>query len=150
MIMHKLDEIDKEILNILSSNSRISIKKLAEIIHLSSPAVSNRIERLEDEGFILGYSTIVDYEKLDRPIVAFIQLTLEPESKTDFIDYISSVNDVLECYHVAGPYSMLIKACFSLPSKLNEFVGALQKYGKTETQIVFSCIVPQRNPKLNY
>lgn len=143
--MRTLDIIDKQILNALSRNSRIPLKKLAEQVHLSSPAVSARIERLEKEGYICGYSTILNYEKLGLPITAFIELTVEPDMRDSFDTFIASRPSVLECYHVAGVYSMLLKVCFPTPSKLNEFVGRLQTFGKTETQIVFSCVVPPRN-----
>lgn len=146
--MRTLDSIDRQILNALSRNSRIPLKKLAEEVHLSSPAVGVRIERLEKEGYICGYSTVFDYEKLGLPITAFIGLTVEPEMRNSFHTFIASKSSVLECYHVAGAYSMLLKVCFSTPARLNEFVGRLQSFGKTETQIVFSCVVPPRNIQL--
>lgn len=143
--MRTLDNIDLQILNALSCNSRTPLKKLSEKVHLSSPAVSARIERLEEEGYITGYSTILNYEKLGQPITAFIELTVEPDMRASFNNFVASKSCVLECYHVAGVYSMLLKACFPTPSKLNEFIGILQSFGKTETQIVFSCVVPPRN-----
>ena len=143
--MRTIDNIDRRILNALSRNSRIPLKRLAEKVHLSSPAVSARIENLEKNGYIVGYSTILNYEKLGNPITAFIELTMSPDLRDSFNEFVVSNKDVLECYHVAGAYSMLLKVCFSTPSQLNEFVGALQAFGKTETQIVFSCVVPPRN-----
>ena len=146
--MHTLDDIDRQIINALSRNSRIPLKRLSEQVHLSAPAVSARIEHLEEEGYICGYSTILNYEKLGQPITAFIELTVEPDMRASFNTFVNSKSCVLECYHVAGVYSMLLKVCFPTPSKLNEFIGILQSFGKTETQNVFSCVVPPRNMKL--
>ena len=57
--MHTLDDIDRQIINALSRNSRIPLKRLSEQVHLSAPAVSARIEHLEEEGYICGYSRCV-------------------------------------------------------------------------------------------
>jgi len=143
--MHVFDNIDKKIITILSKNARISLKHLAEEVHLSSPAVKARLDFLENSDYIQKYNANLNYEKLGFPVTAFIQLTLDPNQRCSFNDFIHTKTNVLECYQVAGSYSMLIKGCFKTPSKLYEFVGKLQTYGKTETQIVFSCVIPPRN-----
>lgn len=142
--MYQLDDIDKKILALLSRNSRISLNQLSRQVFLTSPAVAARIEKLEKSGVITGYRTEIDTEKLGYPITAFIELTMDPDEKSAFIDFIQGSKNVLECYHVAGAYSMLLKVCFATPSLLDQFVGSLQTFGKTQTQIVFSTVVNPR------
>ncbi len=139
-----MDDIDRKIVSLLEKNSRISLNQLSQHVFLTPPAVAARIEKLETRGILKGYHAIVDMEKLGFPIVAFVELTMPPEEKTAFTSFITDCPNVTECHHVAGAYSMLIKVCFATPSKLDAFVGSLQHFGKTQTQIVFSTVVESR------
>ena len=114
-------------------------------VHLSIPAVSARVERLERENVICGYTMIADPVKMGYHITAFINMELKPEQKDGFCKFIRGVRNVAECNHITGAYSMLIKVLFPSTMELDRFVGTLQKYGKTQTQIVFSSIVSARS-----
>ena len=111
---------------------------------MSSPAVSSRIERLEKEGYITGYQAEVDLLKLGYHITAFINLEITPKLKNTFYPFIESCPNVLECNCVTGSYSMLIKVAFPSTMELDSFIGQLQKFGNTSTQIVFSTAVKPR------
>lgn len=139
-----MDKIDIKILHLLQENARYPLKYLAEKVYLSSPAVSARIERLEKQGIISGYHAEVNPRILGFHITAFINLTLEPKQKPEFYPFIDSCPNVLECDCVTGTYSMHIKVCFPSTLELDSFIGQLQKFGKTETQIVFSTPVQTR------
>ena len=139
-----MDDIDRKILKLLQENARTSLKTIAEKTFLSSPAVSSRIERMEREGIILGYETQVDPIKLGYHILAFINLNVLPEDKPKFYAYANGVPNILECSCVTGEYSMLMKVAFPSTRELDIFVGQLQTYGKTSTQIVFSTHVGPR------
>ena len=128
-----MDDIDRKILKLLQANARMSLKTIAEKTFLSSPAVSARIERLEKDGIIAGYH-----------ILAFINLDVVPEDKPKFYAYANDVPNVLECNCVTGEYSMLMKVAFQSTMDLDIFIGQLQKFGKTSTQIVFSTQVGPR------
>lgn len=82
---HKLDNIDKKILEILQKNARTPIKEIAKEVFLSSPAVSSRIDRLEQAGVLLGYHAAVNPLFLGYHIKAFINLEVEPKQKKSFI-----------------------------------------------------------------
>ena len=71
-------------------------------------------------------------------------MALDPKRKPEFYPFIQACPNVLECNCVTGAYSMLIKVCFPSTMELDTFIGQLQKYGNTETQIVFSTPVPSR------
>ena len=139
-----MDEIDKTLLALLQKNARMQLKQLAPHVFLSPPAVAARIEKLEQSGIITGYHASIDPEKLGYPIMAFIELTMAPEMKGEFIEFIEKEKSVTECYHVAGAYSMLIKAVYPTPTQLDAFVGSLQRFGKTQTQVVFSTVIKPR------
>lgn len=139
-----MDKIDINILQLLQENSRYPLKYLAGKVFLSSPAVSARIERLEKQGIISGYHAEINPLVLGYHITAFINLTLEPKQKPEFYPFIEACPNVLECDCVTGAYSMHIKVCFPSTLELDSFIGQLQKFGKTETQIVFSTPVPSR------
>ncbi|MBR5783341.1 MAG: Lrp/AsnC family transcriptional regulator [Clostridia bacterium] len=143
-----MDSIDREIIALLQSNARLPLKALANEVHLSSPAVSARIERLENEGIIEGYKAVLNHEKTGHPIVAFINLDLDPTDKVKFYPYIEKCKNVLECACVTGQYSMLIKVCFESTGALDSFIGELQQFGKTNTQIVFSTPIKPRSIQL--
>ena len=142
--MRNLDEIDVKILNMLKKNARTPLKELSAEVFLTTPAVSSRMEKLEREGYIKGYHAALNMEKLGYGIKAFIMITVEPEDSKRFCEFIREQKCVLECDHITGPYSMIMQVVFPSTTLLDEFLGKLQVFGKTETQVVFSNIVERR------
>ena len=118
-------------------------------VFLSSPAVSARIERLEKEEIIEGYEVKINQLKLGYHITAFINLEVAPVQKPDFYPFIKSCPNVVECNCVTGNYSMLLKVMFPSTMELDTFIGQLQKFGRTSTQIVFSTPVAPRGIDVN-
>ena len=139
-----MDHIDKQLLIMLQENARVPLKQLADRVYLSSPAAAARIARLEKQGIIKGYHTEIDWLKLGYHITAFINLEVAPDQKKDFYPFIQECPNVMECNCVTGNYSMLIKVCFQSTMDLDVFIGDVQKFGKTSTQIVFSTAVEHR------
>ena len=139
-----MDKIDRKILSLLQENARYPLKYLAQKVFLSSPAVSTRIEHLEKAGILTGYHATIDPVALGYHITAFINLTLDPKQKDEFYPYVKDCPNVLECNCVTGAHSMLMKVCFPNTMDLDSFIGQLQRFGSTETQIVFSTPVPIR------
>ena len=139
-----MDDIDIKLIKLLQKNSRSPIKYLSQEVSLSSPAVSARIERLERAGVIRGYTLDLDPLQLGHHILAYIHLDMTPDDKPRFIPFVEACPNVLECNCVTGPYSMLIKVSYPSTQELDAFIGRLQQFGKTETQIVFSSPVPPR------
>lgn len=139
-----MDYVDRQILMMLQENARVPLKVLAEKVYLSSPAVASRIERMEKEGIIKGYHAEIDWQKLGYHIIAFINLEVEPVQKPEFYPFIKAVPNVIECSCVTGHYSMLLKVCFPSTQELDAFIGQIQRFGRTSTQIVFSTAVEHR------
>lgn len=139
-----MDHIDREILQLLQQNARTSLKTIAEKTFLSSPAVSARIEKLEKDQIITAYQAQVNPMKLGYHIIAFINLNVLPEDKQKFYKYAESIPSILECSSVTGEYSVIMKVAFESTMQLDTFLGQLQKFGKTSTQIVFATHVGPR------
>lgn len=139
-----MDKIDRKLIRLLQENARYTLKQLSEKVYLSSPAVAARIEKLEELGIITGYHADVSLEKMGYHITAFINIEMDPKQKANFLPYIVTVPNVIECSVVSGSFAVLLKVSFPNTSDLDMFIGQLQKYGHTETQIVFSVPVPSR------
>lgn len=139
-----MDKIDLKLISLLQENARYPLKKLAEDVFLSPPAVSARIEKLEKSGIITGYRATVNNLALGYNIIAFINLEMSPKLKSEFYPFIASCPNVIECNCVTGNYSMLIKVAHRTTIELDTFIGKLQKFGNTQTQIVFSTSVEPR------
>ena len=141
-----MDAIDRKILRMLQQNARIPLKELAREVYLSSPAVSARIRNLERQGILIGYRAVVDKQKVGYPIQAFINLEMEPRQKAEFYPWAEGEENILECNCVTGQYSMLLRVAFESTMDLDQFIGKLQRFGRTQTQIVFSTPIPLRGP----
>ena len=90
-----MDEIDLKLLRLLQQNSRTPIKTLAGEVKLSSPAVSARIDRLEKQGVIRGYTLDIDPLQLGQHILAYIRLDMQPTQKAEFYPFIAACPNVL-------------------------------------------------------
>lgn len=139
-----LDHVDRAILNILQTNGRETIKEIANQVFLSPPAVASRIERLEKNGIIIGYSAQINPLALGYHIKAFINIMVEPTDKKKFYPYIEACRNVIECNCVTGEYAMILEVMFKSTVELDVFIGELQKFGRTKTLIVFSTQVEHR------
>lgn len=143
-----MDKIDLALIAALQENARIPIKSLTQKVFLSSPAISTRIEKLERQGYINGYHAAINQYELGYHIKAFINLQMSPNQKPEFYPFIRQCPNVVECNCVTGSYSMLIKVITHSTTELDEFIGRLQHFGLTETQIVFSTPVEPRGVML--
>ena len=144
-----LDNIDRKLVSMLNVNARYSLKELAGEVSLSSPATATRIERLERDGFITGYCAKLNRQKLGYNITAFISMDIPPLQKETFYPFIKACPNVIECNCITGKYSMFIKVAFKTTQELDTFIGNLQTFGKTQTQIVFSTPVEPREIQID-
>lgn len=145
-----MDKIDRQIINMLQQNARVSLKQMSQTCYISSPAIAARISKLEKKGIITGYHSTVNLEKLNFHVKAFVQVQLEPRQKKEFYPYIQQIPNVIECNCVTGDFSEVMEVVFPSTSDLDDFINVVQqKFGKTSTQIVFSTSVQHRGVILN-
>ncbi|WP_283583980.1 Lrp/AsnC family transcriptional regulator [Limosilactobacillus difficilis] len=145
-----MDKIDRQIINMLQQNARVSLKQMSQACYISSPAIAARINKLEKKGIITGYHSTVNLEKLKFHVKAFVQVQLEPRQKKQFYPYIQQIPNVIECNCVTGDFSEVMEVVFPTTADLDDFINVIQqKFGKTSTQIVFSTSVQHRGVTLN-
>lgn len=133
-----MDQTDYKIISTMQQDGRISMKELGKIVALSPPAVAERVSRLEDSGVIERYKAVINNDKVGKPICVFINASIKPEKQEAFLEFAKSSEEIIECHHVTGPYSMIMKAYLREMSHLEELVGKIQFYGNTETYIIMS------------
>lgn len=142
--VYEMDSIDHKILEMLLDNSRCSMKEIAKKVFLSSTAVAARVERLEKNGIITGYHVSVDPMRMGYYVKAYIQVQVDPVLKNEFYPYMEQHLNVLECSCVTGEYTMLVKVIFRTTMELDQFINEIQRFGKTNTLIVFSTAINNR------
>lgn len=131
-----MDSIDYEILRHLQLNAKTSMKELASYVHLSAPAVAERVKKLEEQNVIEGYHTKINLKSLNRSIVAIILFKSSDCKKLS--QFCHSHSDVLECYRVAGEISYIVKIATTSIETLEEFIDQAMPYGTPSTNIVLS------------
>jgi Lrp/AsnC family leucine-responsive transcriptional regulator len=106
----RLDETDREILALLQQDASIPRTRIAELVGLSGPAVLERVRKLEDAGVIRGYATLLDSRRLGLDVTAFIGVSLQhPRHIAEIEHWVSAMPAVLECHHVTGDFTLLLK-----------------------------------------
>jgi DNA-binding Lrp family transcriptional regulator len=108
----KLDRIDIKILSELQKNGRITNVELAERVHLSPSPCLTRTKRLQDEGYVIGYSAHIDIARLGQVLTVFTEVTLKNHRQIDFARFLSAIDKVenlIECHLVSGGYDYLLK-----------------------------------------
>nr|AIA11918.1 AsnC family [uncultured bacterium] len=131
--INSLDEIDKLLLSELSKNGRASTSTLAESIGLTRQAAAARMERLQREGIIGGYTIVLDPDKAGTPVRAFVSITLMPacsqESEDKVIEMLRRNPWVRECYRVTGQDYFQARVVAPEISALRELVVDLRSTG---------------------
>lgn len=125
----ELNDIDFQILRLLSDNSRIQWKDLGEQIHMTGQAVGNRIKKLEDSGVIKAYSLIVDEMKLGFSYTAFVIIYMKTTNHGKFIDFLNERQEVVEGHRVSGEGCYHLKVKVVSQEQLNLFLDAILDYG---------------------
>jgi Lrp/AsnC family leucine-responsive transcriptional regulator len=141
------DQLDLAILRELQCNSRISVADLARQIHLSPPAVHQRIKRLERAGVIRQYAALLDTESVGLELLAFILLGVENHTHAQFEAINASVAAlpaVLECYRVTGGHDLLLKVVVASHKELDHFISqhlmTIPGVGRIETSTVLQAL----------
>jgi DNA-binding Lrp family transcriptional regulator len=108
----KLDQIDVKILSELQKNGRITNVELAGLVNLSPSPCLIRVRKLQDDGYITGYSAIVNVAKLGQALTVFTEVTLKNHRQIDFARFVATVeklDSVMECHLISGGYDYLVK-----------------------------------------
>jgi Lrp/AsnC family transcriptional regulator, leucine-responsive regulatory protein len=134
----KLDDVDWRLLSELQADGRLSYNELARRVHLSPPAVAERVRRMEEAGVIAGYTARVDPTRAGQPLLAFVQLRcragnclLRTTNSDDF-------PEVVEVHKLSGEFCTLLKTRASSLSHMEGLFERLGELGELRTHIVMS------------
>ena len=108
----QIDEIDLKLLNLLQQNSRITIRSLSEKLFLSTTPIYERIKKLEKNGLIKQYITLLDPKKIEKNLTVYISINLTKHTKEvveKFEQAIDKLDEVSECYYISGNFDFLLK-----------------------------------------
>ena len=137
-----LDDIDCDILAELQTNARIPFAELGRRVGLSTPAVIERVRRLEESSVILGYRTAVDPAKVGLPVRAFVHVTVAGDKLAKFASVVRNVPEVLECHRVTGADSFLVQVAVRDVGHMQEVIDSMMPYVSTNTSMVLASPVP--------
>ncbi|ALX15818.1 AsnC family transcriptional regulator [Burkholderia cepacia JBK9] len=139
-----MDDLDWKILALLQANGRISYTELARQVHLSVPAVTERVKRLEASGVVEGYTARINPAAAGYPVSALIGITVPQPAKAKFLKLLESIPEVVECRHVTGADSYVMRFVATSMTHLEQLIERINLYGETRTSIVMSTPVPVR------
>ena len=137
-----LDAIDLKILETLQADCKIPLARVGEQVGLSAPSVVDRIKKLESAGVITGYHAVLDSQELGLDVTAFIGVELgQLAGIAEFEGLVSALDGVLECHHVTGHHTFLLKVKTANTSALEALISQIRDIpgvARTETMVVLS------------
>lgn len=139
-----MDELDQKILRLLGTDGRMTVKEIAQKVSLTSPAVSERIRRMEKSGVIAGYTVVLGDIEQDNCIDALISISVAQADRQYFITMVENQQGVTQCFHVTGSHSFIVKVRCADIQELESLINRFQKLGQTSTQIILSAPVDRQ------
>jgi len=139
-----LDDIGWHLLEELQEDARLSYAELGRRVGLSTPAVMERVRKMEDAGIIMGYRAEVNPEKIGFQVTAFIRIGLEHEVLPRLGSLFKEIPEIIECHRVTGDDSLILKVHVTSIAHLETVIQRITPYGMPATSIVLSTPVPRR------
>ena len=137
----KIDTLNWKILRSLQQNARQSNVEIAKQVGMSSPAVAERIRKMEDAGIIESYDTKVSPLQAGYQLKAIITLRAFMGKLKPFLEKVKTYDEVLNCYRITGDENIVMKVVLKNQKHLETFIDQLITYGESKTQIVLSHVV---------
>ena len=137
----QVDELNWAILSRLQLNARYSFAEIGREIGLSSPAVAERVKKMEDAGIIRGYKAQISYNKIGYQLKAIITLRAFMGRLKPFLEKVKEFKEVNNCYRITGNENIIMDVVLHDQEHLEEFIDKLITYGETKTHIVLSQVV---------
>jgi len=133
-----LDRIGLNILAVLQENARMPLARIGERVGLSSPAVAERVKKLEEAGVITGYHARIDPAVMGRSVAAFIELTTDARNYPAVKSLAAELTEITSCHHVSGEASFILHVRVDAVGDLEPLVARFSPLGQTRTAIVLS------------
>jgi Lrp/AsnC family leucine-responsive transcriptional regulator len=139
-----LDALNWKILQCLQENARQTNTDIGRKIGISSPAVSERIRKMEDLGIITGYFTKISPFELGYQLKAIITIRAFMGKLKPFLQIVKTYDEVLNCYRITGNENIVMEVVLKNQKHLETFIDQLISFGETKTQIVLSHVVENK------
>lgn len=136
-----IDSLNWKILKCLQQNARMSNAEIGRRVGVSSPAVSERIKKMEDAEIIQGYTTFVSPFEVGYQLKALITLRAFMGMLKPFLEKVKTYDEVVNCYRITGNENIVMEVVLKNQKHLEIFIDQLISYGETKTQIVLSHVV---------
>lgn len=144
----KIDNLNWNILKRLQNNARLSNAEIGRQVGISSPAVSERIKKMEDAGIIRGYHAHISPIEAGYQLKAIITLRAFMGMLKPFLEKVKTYDEVLNCYRITGNENIVMEVVLKNQKHLESFIDQLIIYGETKTQIVLSHVVSFNDVKM--
>lgn len=142
-----MDDVDLRIMELLEENGRLSHEELSKLLHISRPAVHQRVAKLEKNGVIKGYRGIIDWRKAEQKIKALIFVKARCQNFKEIAEMIVDLRvpnvHILECQRLAGEWCMMLKVRVTTPEDLTNLIDEMVKYEEileTSTTFILSTL----------
>ncbi|NNE32523.1 MAG: Lrp/AsnC family transcriptional regulator [Winogradskyella sp.] len=142
-----IDDLNWKILKCLQQNSRMSNSEISRRVGISSPAVGERIKKMEDAEIIQGYTTFVSPFEAGYQLKALITLRAFMGMLKPFLEKVKTYDEVVNCYRITGNENIVMEVVLKNQKHLESFIDQLIIYGETKTQIVLSHVVKHSEVK---
>ncbi|MGI8854406.1 MAG: Lrp/AsnC family transcriptional regulator [Thermomicrobiales bacterium] len=140
-----LDAMNLRLLAHLQENPRLTMSELGRRVAMSSPAVTERVRRMEEAGIIAGYRLDIDPSALGLPVAAYIRVRPSPGQLPKIAELASQIAEVVECHRVTGEDCFIIKVHLPAMDQLDRVLDRFLLYGMTTTSIIQSSPIPLRS-----
>jgi Lrp/AsnC family leucine-responsive transcriptional regulator len=144
----EIDTVNIRILEELQQDPRVTMSELGRRVGMSSPAVTERVRRLEEAGVIRGYCLDLNPTALGLPIVAYVRIRPNPGQLPRIAELAQQIPEVVECHRVTGEDCFILKVYIPAIDQLDRLLDSFLLYGSTTTSIIQSSPVPLRPPPL--
>lgn len=144
----EIDAVNRRILGELQNDPRLTMSELGRRIGMSSPAVTERVRRLEEAGVIRGYRLDLNPVALGLPIAAYIRIRPNSGQLPRIAELAQQIPEVVECHRVTGEDCFILKVHIPAIDQLDRLLDLFLLYGSTTTTIIQSSPVPLRPPPL--
>jgi Lrp/AsnC family transcriptional regulator, leucine-responsive regulatory protein len=142
------DTINVRILKELQEDPRLTMTELGRRVGLSSPAVTERVRRLEETGVIQGYRLDLNPVALGLPIAAYVRIRPNPGQLPKLAELTQRIPEIVECHRITGEDCFILKVYLPSIDQLDRILDTFLLYGTTTTSIIQSSPVPLRPPPL--
>ena len=137
----KMDTLNWKILKCLQANARQSNAEIGRQVGITSPAVAERIRKMEDAGVINGYHANLSSLEMGYQLKAIITLRAFMGKLKPFLEKVKTFNEVVNCYRITGNVNIVMEVVLKNQLHLESFIDQLIIYGETKTQIVLSDVI---------